>query len=189
MTRCMAKTPHLVAGKVRRCGRKVAHQGDHQSGLGNGDTTFWGDLKPGADAEALKRRAAELLSQPCPTCIGSNSICATCEGTGRVFPWQQTCSIDPWYKEHCVCCAARKLGISWIPGIRQPDGSIRDIHMEDVVAAITNRTWIIYPPGTSPSKIEKWEATCRNRGYGAGDTPLEAALAALIQSTLKSSGR
>ena len=39
--RCGAKTAKPVKGKIRRCGRKANHKGDHQSPIGNGDTTFW----------------------------------------------------------------------------------------------------------------------------------------------------
>jgi len=49
MARCNANTPHPVRGKVRSCGRKAGHVGDHQAPLGNGDTTFWPNKKEAHD--------------------------------------------------------------------------------------------------------------------------------------------
>lgn len=57
MARCEANTREPVRGKVRRCGRKAGHQGDHHAPLGGGDATFWPQHRePSTGAGAKEQR-------------------------------------------------------------------------------------------------------------------------------------
>ena len=51
---------------------------------------------------------------------------------GAIHPWQQPC---PWQHSYLEmepglrCCK----GTGWFPGIREPNGTLRNVHLEDLI--------------------------------------------------------
>lgn len=135
----------------------------------------------------------------CPCRGGGKLNCQKCKGMGVSFSWRQPCQTTHYVLHGIGVSSCEDAGCpGWVPGLREPDGTVRPINEGDVLDAL-DMEMIEYHQSNRQCQLCKnlvgnnrksWYLTVRVGGsttnsrylYSHGQTRMDAALEALAQA-------